>query len=1082
MYNISSDLFFRGDSLDSPQAITKILRPGKRNALLQRPRLINFLHENIERKLLLVSAAAGYGKTSLLIDFAHETALPVCWYSLDASDADPKVFLESIVASLRRAFPDFGMRTRDLLAVSSAAPRDLDVIVGALVTEMVESIPRYFILVLDDYHTIEESAPINQVVDALLRLLPENAHLIIASRTLPARLTLTRLAARQEIAGLGVNDLRFTSDEIRAFIRQNYRIELTDLQALELAEQSEGWITGLLLTTHSLWQGLFQDLRKRGQPGNVFNYLMHEVFVQQPAALQDFLLKTAILDQLNPALCDDLLGARDSAELLRDVEQRNLFIVRLEEEETWYRYHHLFREFLQTRLRETDGTRWRELHRHAAAMFQTRGALDQSIAHFLQAEFFDDAARALERIATETFDAGHWATLAKWIDALPAKVLDEHPDLIVARGMIFANTGEMAQAQEFFARALIIYEKQSARIGMGRALIKQANCQRLQGRYQEAVENCKRGLLFLNADAQRESAEGHRTIGTALGLLGDWNTCIEELELAAELYAVTDDLTSSARVHHDLGVAYRTIASPAARKHFQSALEYWQRTGNSAGLANTLNSVGVGYHREGNYAQAIDTLEQARVEARQSGQLRIEATALASLGDVRRDQAEYVRAQEAYQKAFEIARQINEGSLITYTLDALGETYCLNGDLATADRLIQQALGQAENHHSNYELGLTVTSLGILRNVQGDPRAATEQLTRAVELLERGGAKRDSARAHLHLANAYFLQRKYREVSVHLKVTAELGALLHEDQFIAAEGSSLAPLIQYAASKKIGAGYFGRVLDKIAASPPASADQSPSLVRQPSRPHVAACAFGIAQADLNGTPVTTADWDSTATKELFFLLLAHPPGLRKEQILNAQWSDLTPAKANGIFHSTVWRLRRALSPECVVYENGVYRIGTEIEVGYDVAAFEQALNRVARTQNEEERAAHLRDALVLYRGDYFEDCYSAWCLPIRNVFLLKYLDTLLALALIYDHQHKIPEASVMYQRLLDRDSYREDVYRALMRLQARSGDRTGAMATYQRCAQVLQSELHLDPAPETRALFERILTDAPLDD
>ena len=184
MYNISSDLLFWGDGLNFPQAITKILRPGKRAALLHRPRLINFLHENIERKLLLVSAAAGYGKTSLLIDFAHETALPVCWYSLDASDADPKVFLESIVASLCRVFPDFGARTRDLLAVSSAAPRDLDVIVGSLVTEMVESIPRYFVLVLDDYHTIEESDPINQIVDALLRLLPENAHLIIASRTL----------------------------------------------------------------------------------------------------------------------------------------------------------------------------------------------------------------------------------------------------------------------------------------------------------------------------------------------------------------------------------------------------------------------------------------------------------------------------------------------------------------------------------------------------------------------------------------------------------------------------------------------------------------------------------------------------------------------------------------------------------------------------------------------------------------------------------------------------------------------------------------------------------------------------------
>lgn len=1068
--------------MNFPQAITKILRPGKRAALLQRPRLINFLHENIERKLLLVSAAAGYGKTSLLIDFAHETALPVCWYSLDASDADPKVFLESIVASLGRVFPDFGARTRDLLAVSSAAPRDLDVIVGSLVTEMVESIPRYFVLVLDDYHTIEESDPINQIVDALLRLLPENAHLIIASRTLPSRLTLTRLAARQEIAGLGVNDLRFTFDEIRALIRQNYHVELTDLQALEFAEQSEGWITGLLLTTHSLWQGLFQDLRKRGQPGNVFNYLMHEVFAQQPAALQDFLLKTAILDQLNPALCDDLLGARDSAELLRQVEQRNLFIVRLEEEETWYRYHHLFGEFLQTRLRETDAACWRELHQRAATMFQTRGALAQSIAHFLQAEFFDDAARMIARNAHATFEAGHWTTLAKWLDALPMAVLETYPELLVSRGIVFSEMGNLNRAHELYAQALSIFEKNADALQIGRTLVKQAGSWRMQGEYRQAIESCGRALTLFGADARSDIAEAHRTLGISYGLLGEWENCARELYAALALYESLNDYARSAMVHQDLGVALRTVGDADALKHFEHALDFWRRANNPLGLANTLNSIGVSYHRAGNYAQAVDTLEQARVEASQSGQLRIAAFALASLGDVYRDQAQYGRAQAAYQNAFEIARQINEGFLLTYALAALGEIYCLSGDAETANRLIQQALEQAENHRSNYELGLTVTSLGILRTAQGDPRTATEQLTRAVELLERSGAKRDSARAHLHLAHALFLQRRYRPTREHLTVAAELGARLNEDQFIAAEARQLAPLIQYAASKKIGDGYFERVLDKIAASPSAPADQSPSSMPEPSHPRIAACAFGIAQADLNGTPVTTADWDSAATKELFFLLLAHPQGLRKEQILNVLWNDLTPAKANGIFHSTVWRLRRALTPACAVYENGVYRIGAEIKLDYDVAAFEQSLNRAARTQNEEERAAHLRDALALYRGDYFEDCYSAWCLPIRNVFLLKYLDTLLALALIYDHQRKIPESSAVYQRLLDRDSYREDVYRALMRLQARSGDRTGALATYQRCAQILENELHLDPAPETRALFERILTGTPLDD
>ncbi len=200
-----------GGILESPRAITKILLPGKRINLLRRPRLINFLHEHIERKLLLISASAGYGKTSLLIDFARDTTLPVCWYSLDASDADPKTFLEYLLASLHRRFPDFGARTQNLLA-DPATLRDVDVVIGTLVTEIYETIPGYFILILDDYHAVEESDAINHIVDTFLRLLPENAHLILSSRTLPSKLTLTRLTAQAEIAGLGVNDLRFTAE------------------------------------------------------------------------------------------------------------------------------------------------------------------------------------------------------------------------------------------------------------------------------------------------------------------------------------------------------------------------------------------------------------------------------------------------------------------------------------------------------------------------------------------------------------------------------------------------------------------------------------------------------------------------------------------------------------------------------------------------------------------------------------------------------------------------------------------------------------------------------------------------------
>ncbi|MCL4396529.1 MAG: hypothetical protein M1482_17290, partial [Chloroflexi bacterium] len=504
----------------SPRAVTKILLPSGRTNLLHRPRLVDFLHAHIERKLLLVSASAGYGKTSLLIDLAHDTALPVCWYSLDASDADPKTFLEYLLASLRHQFAGFGERTLNLLS-DTAMLRDIDVLVGTLVTEIHEEIPGYFILVLDDYHTVEESDGVNDVVDTLLRLLPENAHIILSSRTLPSRLTLTRLVARQEIAGLGVNDLRFTADEIRALVKQNYLVELPPEDAAQLAEHSEGWITGILLTTHNLWQGLLQNLvRAHGSRDQVFNFLAEQVLATQPPEVQRFLLDSSILDQLDPTTCDRVLEIKNSEEMMRRVEQRNLFVVRLEESDTWYRYHHLFQEFLQARLKESDVARWLDLNCRAAALFESRAAWDQAIAHHVKAQAFDEVARVLGRVAKEMFDAGRWTTLARWIDALPASLLNAHPELLLRRGMIFDELGDSARATEAFSRAVALFEANGDTLSTARALVEQASCLRVQGRYQQAIQECEQAMTLIGKADNREAADAHRILGIACGRLG----------------------------------------------------------------------------------------------------------------------------------------------------------------------------------------------------------------------------------------------------------------------------------------------------------------------------------------------------------------------------------------------------------------------------------------------------------------------------------------------------------------------------------------------------------------------------------
>jgi len=1059
--------------LNSPLAVTKIVLPSRRGALLSRSRLVDFLHQNIERKLILVSASAGYGKSSLLIDFAHDTLLPVCWYSLDANDNDPKVFLEYVIASLQQKFPEFGSRTLHVLA-ESGLDRDLDMIVGALVTEIHEEISGYFVLVLDDYQLVEESEGVNRILDSLLRLLPENAHIILSGRILPTHLTLTRLAARQEIAGLGMNDLKFSPGEIRALVKQNYDADLSEQDAEELADKAEGWITGILLTTQSLWKGLLQDLvRVPGSQGQLFNYLASEVLTQQSEELQNFLLGSSVLSQLNAENCNQLLGIQDAGLFLTQLEQRNLFITRISEDESWYRYHHLFQEFLETRLREGDQARWQALHRQAAELFIAQHEWDQAISHCLKIELFDKVAQVVEQIAKETFDAGHWATLAKWIDALPEQVFGKNPELINWRGRIFRETGETDQALRLYKHALDHYEKLGDQDGIGKTLVMQAICLRFQGNYQQSIQSCEHALTFLSQDAVKVTSEAHRTIGISNALLGDWQKCIDELQSALSFYDQDIDHTVIALIHQDLGVALRTLGDRNAQTHFQAALEHWQLANNSIGLANTLNSIGISYHRQGEYVQATETFLRARSEAHKSGHLRIEALILASLGDVYRDQAAHSQAEDAYRSAYEIGRRINEGFIITYTLCALGELLSIAGDSDTADELLSTALKQAENHHSNYEMGLAKTALGISNYGKGNLIDAENELNSAVKLLEQGGAKRDSARAYLHLARANLLRRNYVKANKNLRVTASLGMQLQEDQFVVGDRQRVIPLLKYAVSKKIGNGYFARALKKIQVLP--KKERAEEKQRGIIIPAIKAYAFGTARVHLGGEQITNKDWGSSSAKELFFLLLANPQGLRKEEILEKLWQDISAPKASAIFHSTSHRARHAFSFDCIVYSDGVYTLSRDINLWDDISQFNHLIDRALNSDLEHERALHYQKAITLYQGDYFEDSYNDWCVPMRAMLQSKYLDALRALANYQYQNSQYQDALGLYRKILSKDPLREEIYREMMAIQAKMGDRSGALKTYEQCLHILKDELNLVPSEETRVLHQQIL-------
>ena len=426
---------------------TKLYRPTLRPGLVPRQRLLQQLLAGLwtgqafARKLTLVAAPAGFGKTTLILDFgaqlaeaAHPNAaianLKLGWLALDEADNHPVRFLRYVIAALQSALPEVGREAAALLELGAApAP---DEALATLLNEIAAAgCP--IILTLDDYHVIHH-AGVEQLLTLLLDHQPPNLHLIIASRSDPA-LPLARLRARGQLLELRVRDLRFAVEETAAFFTQTMGLALRPEWIAALEQRTEGWIAGLQLAALSLQgrtdiQAFIQDFT--GSQHFVLEYLVDEVLQRQPEPLQRFLIETSILQRLCAPLCDAVTAASGSEQALADLQRRNLFLIPLDDEYYWFRYHHLFAEFLKSHLKRTRAGDLPELHRRAAAWFQAHGYPEDALHHALAIPDYPYVTRLVVDNWRRIYHQGRVKTAVQWLESLPGDLLRQSPPLAVA--------------------------------------------------------------------------------------------------------------------------------------------------------------------------------------------------------------------------------------------------------------------------------------------------------------------------------------------------------------------------------------------------------------------------------------------------------------------------------------------------------------------------------------------------------------------------------------------------------------------------------------------------------------------------
>jgi LuxR family maltose regulon positive regulatory protein len=547
------------------------------------------------RKLTLICAPAGFGKTTLASEWianlrldavgAHGHA-PVpndrappqaAWLSLDEDDNDPTRFLTYVIAAVQTMEANIGKDALNALqgalnALQSPQPPPAEVVLTSLINEMV-TLPERMLLVLDDYHLIEAQL-VHDALTFLLRRLPPQMHLVIATREDPP-LHLARLRVRGQLTELRATDLRFSSSEAAEFLGQVMGLDLSAKDIAALERRTEGWIAGLQLAALSMQgrkdvTGFIQSFT--GSHHFVLDYLVEEVVEQQSESVQDFLLQTAVLDRLTGSLCDALTGQGNGRATLEMLEHANLFIVPLDEERRWYRYHHLFADLLRQRLQRERRDLVSELHQRASAWYKENGLIPEAVNHALAAADLQQAAELIEQTAWAMLIRGEMTTLLRWLHALPDAEVCSRSGLALLRGWILAATGQLDDAESCLSSVHVPYER-------GAMAAVRGYIAHHRQETAEAIERCQEALELLPEEQWFPRGAAAVILGTALLRKGDPMAASQAMSVAVGIgqrasqtyltVIATTGLGEAQEMQGHLGQAVQTC-----REALQLASEY----------------------------------------------------------------------------------------------------------------------------------------------------------------------------------------------------------------------------------------------------------------------------------------------------------------------------------------------------------------------------------------------------------------------------------------------------------------------------------------------------------------------------
>jgi LuxR family maltose regulon positive regulatory protein len=1063
---------------------TKLRVPVVKEDFIRRAKLTRKMKKIPEYPLTLLHSGAGFGKSTALALFIRDEKVPGCWYSLTSMDDDILPFLSYIIHSIRSVAPYFGEELSLYIDTMDQYIREDELsLLCSLFSNEILAIDSEITLILDDFHQIEHSYTINSWIDKLLEHIPSNLHIVISSRSRPGWKQLTKMKACGQLLEITREDLVLTLDEMELLLTDLYGLVIEPQHLQTIYQMTEGWVIALCMIAQQIpltkdISNLFEHSSHSLQ--DLFQYLVMEVFSKQSPIIQQFLEQTSIFEEIEEEICDEVIGIHAASGMLEQLKDRNLFIQKVGVNH--YRYHALFKEFLEKEFQKNHPDNHKALHERCARFFEKRKLWDEALYHYKQINHYKAIASILQEHGVKMLENGKLESLYDQLVNIPEVSMAIYYLLWYLKAEVHRYRSHYQEAEDCYDKAYSGAEKKQDYLGMSKALEGKAKIylDTIQPHFAEKL--LYKAINYREKTISSDEEKGKLYQLLAENLLNSGKSARAEkwLAKAKELNVSSRDGNLEARLYLRTG-------------RFDEAKIFLYRKKDELNEKNVTSLPQA--HRETDLLLSlIEVFTGEGMKAKELSQAGIQqgvilkAPFVEACGWIRMGHSVQILnkydsglAENCYQTALEIMDQLHVSRGKAEPLMGLCVLYGIRGEYERALEAGKKALQETEEVNDVWLSALITLCMGItcLYN---------ERLPKALHYLEKTKILfvqcEDSYGLMLSrfwLSSLFYLEKKLDLFRENIAVFLSL-VQIHDYEFIfhkrtvfgPRDFQVFVPLLIECIKEEVQKSYSVKILQDMGVT---TFDAHPGY-------SIRVQTLGQFKIWIGEKEVGEKDWQREKAKELFQLFITVNGPVAKDEIIQILWPNQDRKIADRDFkvalnslHNVLEPARKARAAPFFIIRNGLfYGLNPHAVFELDTAQFQLLIQEGLNEEDPEKVIPLLEKGLAFYLGEYLPNRrYDDWCISKRESMLVYFLRGAEKMAQLLVRRENYDAAIYWCEKVLDRDRTWEESYRLLMYCYYRKNNRPKAIKWYQKCTEVLEEELGVTPLEPTKHMHEMIM-------